>query len=355
MSSRVFFREFGRFLKENRMIYFAFAVVGIALFGIIQFVETINIDKEAESIHIQENARMATFVFYVENTDQGVYTNSNFLDSVFLSSEFINGAERNTDIEISELIEKQLESGFVPTLLDRGYIGVGRNVHNETMQFQVKLGTEEENLAVANYYFDLLVNDEIPFLQNKTIYIVNEPYLVELSEENISASNQTSSDSSLPILILKGIIFAGGSLIVGILSMFLYHFFTNKINYAFSYEFDVSDTFFVIRKNNAEFESTIANPNYGKKLVLSQENFSDQVKLNMTGGKAENYYFSNQLILENPAEEFNEIVFIIVENQTDKEWYYKQREVLKNFSNPVKIIQIPPSMLATYQPKADVK
>lgn len=346
MSSRVFFREFARFLKENRMIYLTFAVIGIALFGVLQFVGSIDTDKEEEPVHIQENTRMATFVFYVENSDQSVYNNSNFLDSVFLSSEYVKGAEMNTGISINELIEKQLESGFIPTLLDRGYIGVGRNVHNETMQFQVKLGTEEENLAVANYYFDLLMNNEIPFLQNKIVYILNEPYLVELSEENISASNQTSSDSSLPVLTLKGIIFAGGSLILGILSMFLYHFFTNKINYAFSYEIDASDTFFVIRKNNKEFESTVANPNYGKKLVLSQEKISDQLKIKMTDGKAGNYVFSNQLILENPAEDFNEIVFIIVENQTNKEWYYKQREVLKNFSKPIKIIQIPPSILS---------
>lgn len=354
MSSKVFFREFGRFLKENRTIYITFAVVGIVIFGISQFLGSNDVEKEEETIQIQENTRMATFIFYVENTDQSVYTNSNFLDSVFLSSEYVDGAEINTNIEISELIEKQLESGFVPTLLDRGYIGLGRNVHNETMQFQVKLGTEEENLAVANYYFDLLLNDEIPFLNNKTIYIVSEPYLAELTEENISASNKTSSDSSLPVLLLKGMLFTGGGLIVGILTMFLYHFFTNKINYAFSYEVDASDTFFMFRNNNAEFVNTVVNPSYGKKLVLSQEKFSDPLKHKMTGGKAEKIFFSNQLILENPAENFEEIVFVIIENQTDKEWYYKQREVLKNFSVPVKIIQISPSMLASFQPDESV-
>lgn len=341
MPSRVFFQELKRFLKENIKIYSMFAIIGILLFGVTLFFQNKDNNSNKESVDIQQDARMATFVFYVENAQQNVYVNSNFLDSIFLSQEYINRAEVETDVEISELIEKQINSDFVPTLLDRGYIGVGRDVHNETMMFQAKLGTEEENLAVANYFYDLVINDEISFLANKEVYLVREPYLIEMVEENVSASNETNAETSVIVTVLKGIIFVIVGLFVGIIFAFLYHLFTSKINYSFSYEFDETDVFFVIRDETEELITTIVNPNYGQKLIVSEENLPDSLKAAVQKNDESNYHFSNNLIMENPEQDFKEIVFVIIENQTDKRWYYKQREILKKFNRPVKIIQVP--------------
>lgn len=339
MPSGTFFQEIKRFFKENLKIYSAFCVLGILLFGVLLVVQNV-FDSKKVTVEIDKDSRMASFVFYVENSLQGVYNNSNFLDTVFLSEEFVQGAEKETGVEIGKLIDEQLNSDFVPTLLDRGYIGVGRDVHDETLLFQANLGSEEENLAVANYYYNLVINDEIPFLQNKEVYVVRKPYLVDL-EENLANSDPAATTPSLAVTILKGMIFGIVGLVIGIIFVFLYHLLTKKINYSFSYEFDIDDQFYIERKDRATFLSTLLHPNFGKKLILCQQDLSVDLQKDIKKYEKENYSFTNQLAKINPNENFQEIIFVIVENQTDKEWYYRQREALKSFSERIKIIQVP--------------
>lgn len=343
MPSRVFFQEIKRFFKENVKIYFSFLLLGLLSFGIMIFFQSMN-GKDKTSVEIDEDARMSTFVFYVENSEQYVYNNSNFLDTVFLDKKYVEEAEKATGIELSKLIDEQLESDFIPTLLDRGYIGVGRDVHDETMLFQAKLGSEKDNLAVANYYYNLIVNEEIPFLDNKNVYIVKEPYLVELEEENIAPST-TELEPSILVLILKGVIFSAVGLLIGIIFAFLYHLLTNKINYSFSYEVEKDDLFFIERSDRNQLISLMVNPDFGEKIILSQYDLPVKLKEELGSNSENRIVYSNQLLKENPNKHYDEIIFCIVESKTDKQWYYQQRESLKNFNNHIKVIQIPNELI----------
>lgn len=339
MTNRNLFKEITRFLYENVKISLLVSIIGVISYLAFSFFVNSTNELSDNTGYRNQDSNMATFAFYVENSQQQPYINSNFLDSLLLKEEYLKKAEESTNIEISKFVEEQLKSDFVPTLLDRGYLGVGRDVHNETMIFQARFGTEEENLAMANFYYDLLINNQVPFLENKEVYFLHEPYIADDTIVYNSGEGINNNEDSMSIILLKGIMILIGGYIIGVMLSYFYHLFTDKINYSFVYEKDETDQFFNIRSLE-KLETMLFKQNIENRLILCEH--MDEISLQ---NKFPNIHFTEDALNSNLTKEYNDILILVIENHTDKNWYYTQREILKGSPIPIKIIQVPSDIM----------
>lgn len=346
MQTRVFFKESKRFLIENKKRILLFTILGAVLFTVFTAVNLItnNDDSSSKDEQTEDIKDMAEFSIYIEKKDWIPFNNNALLEKILFSEDPIKKAESETKIEISDLLEKQEEEEFIPTGEDRGVIGVRRDVTNEAMVFQFKVGTKKENLKLANYYFDTIMNDELEILNDKKIYVLSAPEIIELTKEDTAFIEENSTTISPLLLIVELIVSVFAGFVVGVLISILYHVFNKKINYAFNYNIDEKDIFLMERESQDKFIYDIINPRSEDKIIVVENSLPSKI-LNKLSAPNQKVITTTNLIEIDPKIEMSEIVFVLVENNTTKSWYNTQREYLKRFDSKVKVVQVPNSIL----------
>lgn len=344
MQTRVFFKESKRFLKENKKRILLFTILGAVIFALFTAVNLIkNNDDSTENAQTEEISDMAQFVIYIEKNDDTHFNNNVLLEKLLFSNETVKVAEKETGVEITDLLVEQEETEFVPTAEDRGAIGIVRDLSNETMVFQVKVGSEEDNMKVANYYFDKIQNNEVDLLKDKKVYVLNTPEIKELSQEDTAFIEETTKTISPLLLIVELVVSLFAGFVLGVLVSILYHVFNKKISYAFNYNIDEKDMFLMERESQDNLVYDITNPKSEEKIIVAEHSLPSSL-LNNVSTKSQKIMTTSNLIEISPKLDIEEIVFVIVENNTTKAWYNTQREYLKKFDSAVKIIQVPESI-----------
>lgn len=346
MQTRVFFKESKRFLKENKKRILLFTILGAVLFVLFTAVNLIknNDDSSTDTAQTEEISDMAKFVIYIEKNDDTHFNNNVLLEKLLFSNEAVKVAEKETGVEITDLLIEQEETEFVPTAEDRGAIGIVRDLSNETMVFQFKVGSEEDNMKVANYYFDKIQNNEVDLLKDKKVYVLNTPEIKELSQEDTVFIEESTEIVSPLLLIVELVVSLFAGFIVGILISILYHIFNKKINYAFNYNIDEKDIFLMERESQDKFIYDIIHPKSEDKIIVVEHSLPSKI-LNKFSTPNQKVITTTNLIEIDPKIKIPEIVFVIVENDTTKSWYNTQREYLKRFDSKIKIVQVPNTIL----------
>lgn len=336
MDSHTLFYELKRLLKSNKKQYMSFFIgVFVLLAGILLLPSLLtdnmeNTNHKNNSKHPKENP--AVFELYIEYDTGNTFTNTLLLEQAMKTDELIQNAEEQTGVEISELLDYEEQTDYLKTAKDRGVLGASRDSDSNIWIFSSAVGTEKENLAVINYYYELIENNEIELLENKYLYMMSKPRI--LSDEDLSSPTTLVEQSASQGFTLKNILNSVvlsfvGALVISFVLLIIKTFFTKKIQYAFNYSWSEEDIFTISTETNRKTVQQMLNHrHYDKVLYLSQEPKLlpfDELEAVDTLAKAES---------------IEEVVLFVQPQITDKQWYNQQKELLKLFRLPIKIVQI---------------
>lgn len=348
MRTRTLWEEIKRFISDNNKLILLFMLIGSIIYsGFIiwnTFINDTDLETDVEDIEQLDFDTIdtyATFSFYVEKEDGSVFNYNALLEDMYLDEANIELAEFETGIEISKYINKQEEEDFVLDEHNRGFIGIRRDFTNESMVFEVKLGTESQQLELADYYFDEIVNTENEFFENKTLYVIERPNVVEV-EDLEDINNIEEADSNIVDTVIGLIIALVASLLISILCLYLKSALSSTISYAFDYEVEQKDLIIIERNNLESVKEEIVKPNSFSKIIVSPDN-SILNKLDISNNK--NISIAKDLLEIDTNKEIDEIVILVKEKYTTKDWYNRQRDYHNRIDGALKVIQYPSSLI----------
>ena len=292
---------------------------------------------DAEYKSLLENA--VRFDFYVENTEGYAFTNFNLMEAVLLSPEVYAAIDSVEPIVATDAIEA-MEEGDIPA---NYMIDVDTDYDTSELHITVGTGDEAKNEAIATALYEAMQAGTIPFFENKSIYLLSEPHVVQL-EKGPEATDETGTSSPLLYLVMGAGLFIGG-LLFGMLIAFFRLFFKKEITDVFNYRMsdddkvlDLSHT--TAAEQEAALEHGIQHPAATRKLILSEEPLAPTVQKRLLQMEGAPYVFAPSVLSADPLLSFDEVILVSRKNGTTKGWYKNQRTLLENYATPIKIILI---------------
>lgn len=364
MESLTLARELKRFIKENKIIIMIITFVILALtVGLTLLSPKIQNSLGRPMENPAEEDIPAIFQFYVQYENGESFHNSAIVEEFFFQADVVAQIEAETGVAIQEALDEQWESGFVKTQDDRGVLGVARNGTSLVFTANATLASSEENLAVMQAYFDYLQSGNIPVLEGKDVFILREPenmdYLragsIELNEE------APTSNTAFDILLMGGVGLFGG-LLAGIMLALFYQLFRKVITYAFSFgwnEEDIYQSYSMTEQSDREqkaLQQAVLHPYMEMKVLLAQDELNEEMKNQIFQDKRVNLITDltaartdqmNVIVLRDLSEldpmlAMEECILVVNSGHTEKKWYARQRELLKNYDTQIKVIQLIP-------------
>lgn len=296
--------------------------------------------------HVYEQ-EPAEFKVFIQLEDGGTFTNSFIFDEFFSTEEIINEVENRTGVNYSETINHEKNLMFEKTSQYRGSIAGIRDTSSNIITIRVQVGqTAQENLELATVFYEMVINNEIPFLDGLEVTVISSPTIGEsLSANNIEmVSSVTALGVLLPVesegqsLLLYAIAGFIVGLIISITVLFIIQVFKNKITYAFQYSWDFNDHHFIFEDEmeTKKLVDVLLHPEMKKLVIVSQkesiaEELADNPKIEST-----NSLFSFAQNKSHPEE----IVLLVESNVTDKDWYNEQYRLAEMYNSQIMIIQV---------------
>ena len=279
------------------------------------------------------------FDFYVENTEGYAFTNFNLLEAVLLSPEVYEAIHEIEPIVATEAIEA-MEEGDIPA---NYMIDVDTDYDTSELHITVGTGDEAKNEAIATVLYKAMQEGTIPFFENKSIYLLSEPHVVQL-EKGPEQTNETGSTSMLLYLVMGVGLFIAG-LLLGMLLGFIRLFFKKEITDVFNYRMSDDETVLDLSHTTAAAQEAalahgIQHPAASRKLILSEEPMESTVQKRLEQMEGMPYVFTQSVLSADPLLSFDEIIIVSRKNGTTKDWYKNQRTLLENYATPIKIILI---------------
>lgn len=357
MDSQTFIKELKLFFKENKKIVISSIIIFFVLGVLLQIGTSMLGSNNVQTTNEITSGKPATFKVYLENLQTGEpYTNSYILEEFFEKEQWMSWAEENSGVEISDVVEIFQEENPEITngdLLKPISSNRDRSSHVFTVMFN--FGNEEENLAIAQSYYKLLLSEELMFLQNKDIYTVQPPIVIDstsltVTEEaesspGVSPVREESPFSIKNLIIVLATSLVGGT-VLGVVIAFSRSLFSKTINYGFAYSWNEEDIYVNLSNNVSGriIAQTILQPINNSKIILNEglsKDFENQVKKEVESTNMANFpplSFEKDMLDVNPTLQVDEFIIIINRKDTTKKWYNHQRELLKNY--PLALIKI---------------
>lgn len=292
----------------------------------------------------------AEFEIFVQLEDGNVFTNSFIFDEYFSSPEVVEEVENRTGTSFGNTLEHERRLGLFKTSQYRGSIAGIRDTSSHIITIRVQAGqTADENLAISETFLSMIENQEIPFTEDLEITIMNEPQNIErLSEDELEMVSTPASlgtfrpaDSDNRSFVLYGVAgFIMGLLIMAVL-LFIIQLFRDTISYAFQYSWDFDDHHIRYSLNDAgennDLIELIYYPERESRIILAQE--SDTIrKLTEEHTALKNISIEQKLPLHTDQPE--EVVLLVENDVTNKNWYNEQYQLAEMHDSSIKIIQL---------------
>ncbi|MEY8292020.1 hypothetical protein AAK882_05130 [Carnobacteriaceae bacterium 52-44] len=310
----------------------------------IEEIESINDDTE--SIHFVSTAPPGSFNFYVEHLKGDAFTNNALIKQYFTSPRVLEQVTNDTGINLKEIIEKTGNLVHVD-YTEEGeaqVIDVKRDGNSHLNEFIVNIGNEEDNLTLANYYFDLINDEVVPFLADKEITIFRTPIIKDIDGLSLLDDEEKVKE---PLSLIRQMIIG---VIFGVISstsiLLIWSYFTKKLYYSFTYSTHNNDFFYLV-DNRLDYNddlNKILDPNaISKKVIVneSDEEVNSDFDSRLNNLKTiKNYSIVKNVYDINEANEFEQLIFVVKEGVTSRTWYNKQRKISQVFNVPVFVLQI---------------
>ncbi|MGE7367136.1 hypothetical protein ACQKKE_10995 [Desemzia incerta] len=338
MDARLFFKQVKTFLSENKKMIFITACLVLVTSIAVQVLAFFIMNNNEENDYMSENmAYTHSFEIYLEQNNVGQFTNTDLLEDVLNKKDIVTEIENYANLNLQSILDS---SDNTNESLDLNRINVEKHPSTNIMMVSFGVGSKEENLKIAEAYYEWLNTTQFPFFEDKQIYFMSEPGAIETIE---NASVNEPLNFTRVIILTVASLFAG--IFLGIILSFFKAIFSKKIMYGFSYHWKEKDTFLILDNDlsTRELENSIIYPNIGNKVILSERKIDNDIvkKINQLTLEKSSLFFDTNVHHINPSLNVDEFVFIIKRKETSKEWYQIQRKQLKNYTNSlVKIIQI---------------
>lgn len=358
--------EIKRFLKDYKKNIFIGSIIISILFTIsLFFLDTLkaevpkdgqdNFEPTAEEI--LDDAQPAYFQIFVEREDGTAYGNPYIINQYFNLDSVKEKAEKTTGIDIKSVEEEVYLNKLNEEIK---VINVVRNEDSYLLTAYFNLGNERNNLTLAEYYYNVLFSNEFSILQDKKVYIFEEPQIVQKNEAELTLEKREEEKieeySGLTNILKQSKNLITG-LIFGIVTMIgfalLKVIFGKTLDYAFGYEIEENDRFILSddRLNNQDLVTQfLAMPLQGQKVILSEKNINPKIKHRLTQNNFLTFDKNQKekVILKqmNSLSEItrdtiiSELIILIIPETTTRKWYQEQIQFAEINELTVKIIQM---------------
>lgn len=344
--------EVKRFIKDHILFLIVGAIaIGIVFVGAVTFLDRGNPNLEEEETEVEREpgeAIPAFFQFFVETPEGEPFANTAIMEQYLRRRQTLQEVGEQTNTDLYEIVE---EERALATPQEEWVLAVERNEHSRLHTVTVNIDDDEENLAVAQHYYEMITDGEIPFLANKEVHVFTEPQLYNISDEESVENGETGNDLSIRALAINGTIGLVLGVVVSAGIAVLKALFSKVLKYSFTYTWEETDTFFLYDdslKNADELSQLLTLPVAQGKIVLSEHTLSEKIKnlftkntqVSFEGEQKTSTTLVEKQSLFNIDADLPEVFIVIETNKTSRNWYRKQRRLLEQISVPVSIIQI---------------
>lgn len=351
--NNIFFYEGKRFFKNNIKSIIAGSIIVCAVYILFQLllghffpVNNEQVDEAQQELTI-EDVSPAYSQFYIENEDGSVFTNTSLILNYLFLTETVEGLQQETGVDFEAIIEEtSLRSEMNEEEVRQEVFYLYRDGSSNTYNFFIQLGSEDKNLAVMNYFYGLILNQELPILESRNVFEINPPKITALEEEedqSVEAGGQNQINTGIVLDAVIGILMG---FIMIVIFYLIESILGKKLKYSFSYEREMDDLFLIHDEqfsDESELTNFVFQPLNTNKAIVSQYNLDSFEGFSTIVEKIE---ASETLTLENKLSdvqpEFNveEVIVVVQGGETDKNWYKQQRRLIKNTAARVKIIHL---------------
>lgn len=299
-----------------------------------EIIEILN--REPENILVEElrlvqeslNAEAVEFRVYIESVDQSAMSDAGLLKDFLILDDVVEFVESESDTQIE--IDRDLA------------VIVSRRSSQPILSVQIRLGSFEDNMALAEAYMTAFEEEAIPLLNNREVYLLDDepgPH-----EERMINMIMESLGIFSPVSIVVGAVIAFIiGLFIGVVISILKSYKKGKIDELSILSHKDSDTVLPLyrlkdeSKTENQVHFAIVHPKELRKVVLSENEVTDNFKEEMIKNNVD---CLNDVSEIKPGLEYEEVILLVYLDSTSKEWYNSQRIQLENVEAQVKVIQL---------------
>lgn len=355
--------EIKRFLSDYKKIILIGTVIIAALFTVVfSFLETKKVDdSQTDELFAEDfinDIQPAYYQVFIEYEDGIEFGNSSIIEEYFTLDSVQENVKKELNIDLKAIKKELIEELALPVAEELKLITVTRGNSSYLWTATFNVGNEKDNLKLAQYYFDLLLSDEIALLNDKKVYVFEEPRLLEdmttkEAAAELAEDKKGSRTSFTMSYVRNGIIglVLGSVAMIGILLLKV--IYGKKLEYAFGYEI-ADDYKFVLydqKLNNlALVHQLIAHPAGENKLILSEISLTPHLKdllskTNFLTFAKESNEMTKLTELHSFAEiepqtVLSEVVIVVLPGLTTRQWYNEQLQFVEMNEITAKVIQL---------------
>lgn len=335
MDIKSFILEIIELIKKEKLTILLTAIIVTILAIAVQVLAVYDFGSEDDT----EDAVSvpAKLDMYIEQENIGAFSNSYLMEILATDPEVVREVSEASNVDIETVLETYAENNdIIYTTEDP--INIERNTSSNVMMMTINVGSNEENLAVANAYENWFENTTAPFFEDKEVFLISDPELsgnIPVNSDNNSLSMRTVMIRSVLGLLL--------GVLVGMVIAILKAILNDKIKYSFTYGWNTNDIHIKETKSASAAKAAhdILSSQVNSIAIVSEKSLSNELlkELNSNNSRSYNIYDNiANISLDNKVDEF---VLVIERNETTKDWYSKQRNDLKLYPNSrVKIVEI---------------
>src|SRR5699024_11165726 len=225
-------------------------------------------------------------------------------------------------------------------------IGVSRHDTTDLIEFYTNVGNEEKNLAIVQYFYEYIIDEKIPFLNNKNIYVFKEPALKEVDRDYDVLSEEQLKGTE-PNIVVDAIVGLGLGFFISVLTLWMVSLFSKKLTYSISYFLEEDDMFLLVDdtlSNEEELQKILALPKNERKYIL-RENLSGDLDAKVeriidTLNKEKAVEEVDSIIEIPDVVNATRLIYFIEEGKTTRDWFKKQRKLEEHYNIPTFVVQI---------------
>lgn len=262
------------------------------------------------------------FTVLIEEPDFSPYNRANLMHEFLMSEQVLEQLEQEIGTTIQPSPEQAIRNSY--------------NESNVLHTFTFTTGDRETNQALADAVYDVVLNKELPILENRYIYPKATPTLLELdtgTQDELEMESSEKSTSSLVIrVILTGIVSFVLGLIFGMILAFIREKFSDEISYLYTYPVNKRDI--VMRYdagtevNNDSVIHVIKTPiNLEKVVILGDSDQRDKIQRALNDYSSINVVSSIAEMASNKS--IDEAIILVNINETSKKWFKQQMDILE--------------------------
>lgn len=273
------------------------------------------------------------FTALIEEPDYSPYNRANLINAFLVSDQVISQLEQEIGKEILPSPQQAIRNSY--------------NQSNVLHTFTFTTGNRADNRALANAVFNLITNKELPILENRYVYIKDEPDLLELNtdiqDELEVASAENNSSNAVMSVILAGIASLILGMIFGIIFAFIREKISSKIGYLYTFPVNKQDLVIRYDKGTEIIDESVIHvietPADLEKAVIV-ENMS---QIDKVSKKLNNYpiiHLMTSIEKMAPNKKIEEAIVLINIEETSKKWFNHQMDILEIYDVKKKILVV---------------